>query len=59
MFFPKLKDILLELINDCFDVKRIHVSGRHGIITLVPKKVGTYGLFKTRDQLYCCVLIIS
>ena len=37
MFFGKIKHLLLEVFTQAFKVKRLHLSARRGIISLIPK----------------------
>ena len=37
-FYPKIKELLLEVFNYCYEVKRFHASARRGVISLIPKK---------------------
>ena len=41
MFFCKMKNEMLDLFKECFQVNRIFTSGRNGIISLIRRKTGT------------------
>ena len=38
VFFIKMKDMLLEAFNFAYEVKKLHISSREGLISLIPKK---------------------
>ena len=55
VFFVRLKFILLDLYNYCFKIRRLHISARTGIITLLPKKSDLLLLKNWRPiTLLCC-----
>ena len=52
-FWDKLVDTLHSAYNLAFSNKKLHISARHGIITLIPKNLRIRHLSRTGGLLLC------